>query len=49
MSANGDNIWVASTHQVIPHIEVKLVRDEADRTALRDRIPAHIVDATIPI
>lgn len=49
MLVNGDNIWVAPADQVIPHIEAKFVRDEADRTALQDRITAHIADSTIPI
>lgn len=49
MLANGDNIWIAPEEQVIPHIEAKFVRDEADRTSLQDAITARIAAGELPI
>lgn len=49
MLENGDNIWIAPDDQVTPHLEVKFVRDEFDRTSLENAITARIGDKTIPI
>jgi hypothetical protein len=49
MLDNGDNIWVAPTDQVTPHLEVKFVRDEFDHASLENAITARIGDETIPI
>ena len=49
MLQNGDNIWVAPDDQVTPHLEVKYVRDAADRTALENSITARIGDRPLPI
>jgi len=46
-----DNIWVARDGEMVPHLEVKFVSDEYDRSSLENRITAHLttVDAEIPI
>ena len=46
-----DNIWVARDGEMVPHLEVKFVSDEYDRSSLENRIIAHLttVDAEIPI
>ena len=46
-----DNIWVARDGEMVPHLEVKFVNDEYDRSSLKNRITAHLttVDAEIPI
>jgi hypothetical protein len=49
MLDNGDNIWVAPTDQVTPHLEIKFVRDEFDHASLENAITARIGDETIPI
>lgn len=49
MLANGDNIWIAPDEQVIPHIEAKFARDEADYTALENSLTARVGDAAVPI
>jgi len=49
MLNNGDNIWVAPTDQVTPHLEVKFARDEFDRASLENAIAARIGGETIPI
>lgn len=49
MLAGGDNIWVAPDDQVIPHVEAKFVRDQADRASLENAITAHIAEAEIPV
>ena len=49
MLDNGDNIWVAPTDQVAPHLEVKFARDEFDRASLENAITARISGKTIPI
>lgn len=49
MLDNGDNVWVAPTDQVAPHLEVKFARDEFDRASLENAITARIGGETIPI
>lgn len=49
MLDNGDNIWVAPTDQVTPHLEVKFARDEFDRASLENAITARIGGEAIPI
>lgn len=49
MLTSGDNIWIAPSDQVIPHLEAKFVRDEADRTSLRDAIVVRIGGSELPI
>ena len=49
MLDNGDNIWVAPTDQVAPHLEVKFARDEFDRASLENAITARISGKTSPI
>lgn len=49
MLDNGDNVWVAPTDQVTPHLEVKFARDEFDRASLQNAITARIGDDTISI
>lgn len=46
---NGDNIWIAPSNQITPHIEVKVVRDEFDRASLDNAITARIGTKTLPI
>lgn len=38
----GDNIWVAPTDQITPHLEVKFARDEFDRASLTNALTARI-------
>lgn len=49
MLANGDNVWVAPDDQVIPHVEVKFVRDEVDRASLENAITARVGGAELPV
>jgi hypothetical protein len=49
MLAGGDNIWVAPTDEVTPHLEVKFARDQFDRASLDNAITARIDDTEIPI
>jgi len=49
MLDHGDNIWVAPTDQITPHLEVKFARDEFDRASLENAITARISDAALPI
>lgn len=51
MLSEGGNIWVARGDEMIPHLEVKFVGDEFDRSSLENRITARISDAgeTLPI
>lgn len=49
MLSEGDNIWVAPDGQVIPHVEAKFVRDEADRASLTNAITARIGDGELPV
>ncbi len=49
MLDNGDNIWVAPTNQVTPHLEVKFARDEFDRGSLENPLTARIGGETVPI
>lgn len=51
MLSEGGNIWVAREDEMIPHLEVKFVGDEFDRSSLENRITARISDAgeTLPI
>lgn len=49
MLDNGDNIWVAPTDQVAPHLEVKFAHDQFDRASLEQSITARIGNKTIPI
>lgn len=49
MLDNGNNIWIAPTDQVAPHLEVKFARDEFDRASLENAITARIGGKTIPI
>ena len=49
MLDNGDNIWVAPTDQVTPHLEVKFARDEFDHASLENAMTARIGGKTIPI
>ena len=49
MLDNGDNIWVAPTDQITPHLEVKFARDEFDRASLENATTARIGGKTIPI
>ncbi|WP_049934756.1 hypothetical protein [Haloplanus natans] len=44
-----DNIWVAPTNQITPHLEVKFARDEFDRASLENSITARIGGKTVPI
>ncbi|MFB6086074.1 MAG: hypothetical protein ABEJ84_04620 [Halodesulfurarchaeum sp.] len=45
----GDNIWVAPSDELAPHLEVKFARDEFDRAALENAITARIGNDSIPI
>jgi hypothetical protein len=49
MLANDDNIWVARDGEMVPHLEVKFVRDEFDRASLESAIPARIAGSELPI
>jgi len=49
MLSEGDNIWVAPDGQVIPHVEAKFVRDEADRASLANAITARVGGARLPV
>lgn len=49
MLNNGENIWVAPEDQLTPHLEVKFVRDEFDRSSLTNAITAQIGDRAVPI
>ncbi|WP_144903928.1 hypothetical protein [Halobellus captivus] len=49
MLDHGDNIWVAPTDQITPHLEVKFPRDEFDRASLENAITAEIDDTPLAI
>jgi hypothetical protein len=49
MLDNGDNIWIAPTDQITPHLEVKFARDEFDHASLENASTARIGSETIPI
>lgn len=49
MLAGGDPVWVARDGEMVPHVEVKFVRDEFDRASLENAITAHVGDATLPV
>lgn len=49
MLEHGDNIWVARSERVTPHLEVKFARDEFDRASLENAMTARIGNETVPI
>ena len=49
MLSNDEHIWVAREDELIPHLEVKFVRDEYDLASLEHAITAHISGTTLPI
>jgi hypothetical protein len=49
MLAGGDNIWVAPTDQMTPHLEIKFVRDQFDRASLANAMTAQIDGESLPI
>lgn len=46
---NGDNVWVARDGEMVPHLEVKFVRDEFDRESLENNVTARIEGRELPI
>lgn len=46
---NGDNVWVARDDEMVPHLEVKFVRDEFDRASLEHSVVARIAGRELPI
>ena len=44
-----DNIWVARSGEMVPHLEIKYVSDRFDRASLSNRISARIGGAEVPI
>lgn len=46
---NGDNVWVARDGEMVPHLEVKFVRDEFDRASLEHSVVARIAGRELPI
>lgn len=49
MLPDDEPVWVARDGEMVPHLEVKLVRDEFDRASLDTAITARIGDAELPI
>jgi hypothetical protein len=49
MLDTGDNIWVAPTDQITPHLEVKFARDEFDRASLENASTARVGGESVPI
>lgn len=45
----GDNMWIAPTDQVTPHLELKYARDEFDHASLNNAFTAEISEESIPI
>ncbi|MFB6196948.1 MAG: hypothetical protein ABEI52_01595 [Halobacteriaceae archaeon] len=49
MLSAGDNVWVAPTGQVTPHLEVKFASDEFDTASLENALTTEIGKESVPI